>query len=46
MDDEFLVEYFKKLSLELDNQEFINELKSSIKRSKKEKIEELIKKYY
>ena len=46
MQDEFLEEYFKKLSLELDNQEFVNELKSSIKTSKKEKIEELIKKYY
>ena len=46
MQDEFLDKYFKELSKEIDNQDFINELKREIMRSKKEKIEEIIKKYY
>lgn len=46
MNDEFLDNYFERLSEELDNQEFINELKSKLERSKREAIEELIKKYY
>ena len=46
MQDEFLDEYFKKLSTKIDNHEFINELKRELENSKKEKIEDLIKRYY
>ena len=46
MEDDFLEKYFEKLSAEIDNQEFIDELKSKIEKSNKQSIEELIKKYY
>lgn len=46
MRDEFLDKYFKELSKEIDNPDFIKELKRELRRSKKEKIEEIIKKYY
>ena len=46
MRDEFLDMYFKELSKEIDNSDFIKELKREIRRSKKENIEEIIKKYY
>ena len=46
MRDEFLDKYFKELSKEIDNPDFIKELKREIRRSKKENIEEIIKKYY
>ena len=46
MRDEFLDMYFKELSKEIDNPDFIKELKREIRRSKKENIEEIIKKYY
>ncbi|WP_296855017.1 hypothetical protein [uncultured Methanobrevibacter sp.] len=46
MQDEFLDNYFNELSKEIDNQDFINELKKEIRRSKKENIEGIIKKYY
>ena len=39
MQDEFLDNYFNELSKEIDNQDFINELKKEIRRSKKENIE-------
>lgn len=46
MRDEFLDMYFKELSKEIDNPDFISELKRELRRSKKENIEEIIKKYY
>lgn len=46
MRDEFLDSYFKKLSEKIDNPEFINELKRELENSKKEEIEDLIKRYY
>lgn len=46
MRDEFLDMYFKELSNEIDNPDFIKELKRELRRSKKENIEEIIKKYY
>lgn len=46
MRDEFLDKYFKELSKEIDNPDFIKELKREIRHSKKENIEEIIKKYY
>ena len=46
MRDEFLDMYFKELSKEIDNPDFIKELKRELRRSKKENIEEIIKKYY
>lgn len=46
MQDDFLEQYFEKLSTEIDNPKFIEELKKKIEKSNKQSIEELIKKYY
>ena len=46
MKDEFLDNYFKELSKEIDNPDLISELKRKLRRSKKENIEEISKKYY
>ena len=46
MRDECLDMYFKELSKEIDNPDYIKELKRELRRSKKENVEEIIKKYY
>ena len=46
MEDELLKKYFDELEKEIDNKEFINELKESIETISREEIVELIKKHY
>ena len=46
MKDELLEKYFDELEKEIDNKEFINELKESIETISREEIVELIKKHY
>ncbi len=46
MKDELLEKYFDELEKEIDNKEFINELKESIETISREEIVELVKKHY
>ena len=46
MKDELLEKYFDELEKEIDNKEFINELKESIETISREEIGELVKKHY
>ena len=46
MKDELLEKYFDEREKEIDNKEFINELKESIETISREEIVELVKKHY
>lgn len=46
MDDEFLNDYFIKLNEEIDNLQFIDELKSHINDMNEDKLKDLIKKHF
>ncbi len=46
MSDKLLEKYFEELRNEIDNENFIKELKESIETISREEIVELIKKHY
>lgn len=46
MDDEFLNDYFIKLNEEINNPQFIDELKNQIDEISEDKLKDLIKKHF